>query len=125
MLHESLDTNDLKILSREGFEIKEQAVNGDYEIYLCYNNFLNMFQLAFQRSGYHFTSIEQQLEKHQTGRGHGSINEMKNIILNWLEKYHKIYFGSMDERKNKAWFRILTKLGFKIKSYYNVFYIED
>ena len=104
-------------LERHGEMIVREAVIGDYEFYLTKNRLMRGMppQLAMQRTGEDFSSIEQQMTKEPHARGKFSMRETKATISAWLVDYPAILVGTHDPRKAAFYDRMLKALGFKLE----------
>ena len=129
LISEILTKKQEKTLRQDLYHVIDRFRAGDYEFYLLirkgiYKAFHNgniinypiipFYQIAMNRLDRSFVNIKQQKTKEPRKIGIIPRREIKAKIDEWLLKYKRIYVGSMDERKNEAWIRILKMLGFKI-----------
>ena len=108
-----------EILSHYRYSIVDSFIEGEYEFYLLHHKDIGIYQIGMQKTGMDFTDKSQLIGKKTSARGKGSIKAIKNKIDEWLNEYRRIYTASEDERKNAIWKRILTKLGYKVKTDYD------
>ena len=76
-----------------------------------------MYQIAIQREGYDFSNPQQQMEKRKIDHIPNIdvfVNELKNIITEWVQKYGRIYIGSLNTKKTPKYVSILKYLGFNL-----------
>ena len=107
-IFELLNPKDMQKLKRENFAVVDKFVAEDYEFYLVYRSgdkhgyqVIPFYQIAVQRVGKSFVDINQQMSKEPLPIGKIPIRLIALNIQNWLDKYHKIYIGSMNPRKLK------------------------
>jgi len=76
-----------------------------------------MYQIAIQREGYDFSNPQQQMEKRKIDHIPNIdvfVSQLKNIITEWVQKYRRIYIGSLNTKKTTKYISILKFLGFKL-----------
>lgn len=115
MIKEDISDKGKEFLRMIGFKEVDSFISGSYEFYLLYDTNNDIYEIGMQRTGKEFTDMNQIIGKDNNNSiGKFSISDIKNHINSWLNKYHKIYCDSFDERKSKKWSSILNKLGYKV-----------
>lgn len=115
MIREDISAKGKEFLRMVGFKEVDSFISGAYEFYLLYNKNNDMFEIGMQRTGKEFTDMNQLIGTDTSNTlDKFSVSEIKRNIDNWLEKYHKIYCDSFDERKSRKWSSILSKIGYKV-----------
>ena len=113
-----LSDDALSRLHQTGNQVVEEAIVGSYELYLILlsNDFIQLYQLAIQRTGLDFTDIQQQNEQQELPENAAAelanLNEMAAVITRWKQQYGDLAVKSHDPSKDAKYLNILQWLGF-------------
>jgi len=116
----------LDMLAANGFVPKDEAIFGDYELYLfeatpkvksvLAQYGLPEYQIGIQRSDTDFTDLAQQEQSNPPESSDLPIKDVmgsvKEAISNWRQMYGPLLVGSHSDSKNRVYKAILNRLGF-------------
>ena len=117
----------IKNLKNYNFKIVAQVEAEGYDIVLTegpqyfypFDKNPSLFQIAIQKEDHDFSSREQQFEKTPLTKIPNISNFttiLKSTLDKWLQKYKRLYFGSLNEPRNIKYDNILQWLGYSPKT---------
>ena len=94
-------------------EVVEEAIIGDYELYVVLDRNLRIYQIGLQRAGQDFTDMEQQARR-VVPKQWGAFDRkaFKQAVRRWLDKYHLLLIASHDSARTKLYALVLRALRF-------------